>query len=68
MTYRELLKQLNKLNAEQLDEDVVIYDSNNEFIFEGDTFWGVVGQDQEDEVRPSDELCLADGTPYILLF
>ena len=64
MKYRELLALLNDLSAEQLDMDVVVYDTYTDEVFVPAGF-DVGGE--EESALPSPEHTLDDHHPYLVV-
>ena len=58
MTYRQLISKLQKLDSEQLNYDVSIYDSYNEEYYPAQDFFVMHEDDEDSDV-------LEPGTPII---
>lgn len=64
MTFRTLLAHLQTLSDKQLDQAVAVFNGDTEEVVIVQHF-GIVGEEQEDEVRPDDEV-FEPGDPYLM--
>lgn len=63
LTYRQLLNKLMTLSEEQLNQNVCMYDGNNDEVIPL-TFSDIVGQEDEQNVRPDSDI-LDEGHFYL---
>lgn len=64
LTWRHLRDVIALMTEEQLDTTVTTYDANNDEVY-GMQDFDIVGMEEEDSVRPEDDV-LDPGHPYMI--